>query len=84
MIDTSAFSTAQGLTNLQASITAVGNNQTANYYTKTQTDGFLGARINSVSPAWTGTATGANLILTGNLLVQGSNIITSLASKKNL
>ena len=84
MIDTSAFSTSQGLTNLEASITAVGNNQTNNYYTKTQTDGFLGAKLNSVSPVWTSTATGANLTLTGNLLVQRNNIITSLASKRNI
>jgi hypothetical protein len=84
MIDTSAFSTSQGLTNLEASITAVGNNQTNSYYTKTQTDGFLGAKLNYVSPAWTRTATGANLTLTGNLLVQGSNIITNLASKRNI
>ena len=84
MIDTSAFSTSQGLTNLEASITAVGNNQTNNYYTKTQTDGLLGPKLNSVSPAWTSTATGANLTLTGNLLVQGSNIITRLASKRNI
>ena len=84
MIDTSAFSTAQGLTNLEASITIVGTNLTNNYHTKTQTDGFLNAKLNSAGPAWTSTATGLNLTLTGNLLVQGSNIITSLASKRNI
>ena len=84
MIDTSAFSTAQGLTNLEASITIVGTNLTNNCHTKTQTDGFLNATLNSAGPAWTSTATGLNLTLTGNLLVQGSNIITSLASKRNI
>ncbi len=40
MIDASAFSTAQGLVNLEASITIVGTDLLNNYHTKTQTDGF--------------------------------------------
>ena len=36
------------------------------------------------APSWTSTATGANLNLTGNLLVHGSNTLTSLAIERNI
>ena len=43
-------------TNLTASVNLVSTNQTTNYYTKAQTDGFLSGKVSSIAPTLTGIA----------------------------
>ena len=43
-------------TNLTASVNSVSTSQTSNYYTKTQTDGFLNGKVSNAAPTFTGLA----------------------------
>ena len=65
-------------TNLTASVNSVSTSQTSNYYTKTQTDGFLNGKVSSAAPTFTGIASAYSLSVSNNLLVQGTNILNKI------
>ena len=71
-------------TNLASSVNSVSASQTNNYYTKTQTDGFLNGKVSSAGPTLTGTTSTYSVSVSANLLVQGINILNKINDNNSI